>query len=220
MLKSGRVRGVIGFVVIAGIIVVMVILPSVLKPSHSLRWGVEVGDQFTYRVLVDGYLRVEDPENDSNIIYQPAFFAPMNNTVIIATVARLPPLAAWFDDSSFVSEVINQIKVNCTFENGTSIQEEFHNEIAAIMSHCILPVGDWPFLDLLFLDSPTDAFFTGYLSKAHMNCFSISHRTWAIDGLFLWTGNVSLTVGMLMIAEDMADTPSTGYYHLIRLILL
>jgi len=222
VLKSGRARRAIGFAVIAGIIVVLVILPSVLKPSHYLRWGVEVGDQFTYRVLVDGYLRVEDPENDSNIIYQPAFFAPMNNTVIAATISRLPTLAAWFDESSFVSEIVNQVKVNCTFENGTSIQEEVQSEVATIVSHCVLPVGNWPFLDSLFPDSGDNPGYPTvmYLTKACPECFSMSHRTWAIDGQFSWTGNVSLTTGMPTVAEDVAYTPSTGYYHLIRLILL
>jgi len=220
MLKGMKGIGLVIAVMLTVVIGVLVIQPSTWQPSASLRWGVDVGDEFAYRVVVIGHRVVQDPLNQSNVTYGPSFYAPMNNTVVRAAVADLPALAAWYSSSSFANEVISQTKVNCTFENGTPIQEEFRSVIAAIVSNCILPVGDWPFLDSLFSDSPTDAFFTGYLSRAHTNCFSISHRAWFVDGLFLWTGNVSLTVGMPMIAEDMTDTPSTGAYDLIRLVLL
>ena len=197
------------------------VLPIILRPTASLRWDIEVGDEFIYQIVVHGYRIVEDPLNHSNVIYEPSFYAPMNNTEIRARIINLPALGLWYSKSSFASEVINQSKVNCTFDNGTSMQEEFSSVIVAVVSYCMLPVDDWTFLDALFPDSTTSAWYPGvYLSKFYTDCFSISYVLWPGDGLLSWTGNVSLASGMPLVAERTIDSYDTGVHTLISIVLL
>lgn len=213
--------GSVGIIIVLATISGLTVLSFLWPSSASLRWGIEVGNEFTYRIVIQGYRTVEDPTNHSNYIRNSSYYASLNNTIIRATITSMPALGIWYDSSGFVRDIINQPKVNCTFDNGTTMQDDFRNLTDTLLSRCILPIGDWAFLDSLFPDFATYAFYPGvYLSKAGPDFFSISYRIWYVDGSYSWSGNASLALGVPIVAQQITDTPSTGAYSLFRLIMV
>jgi len=195
--------------------------PSGLRDASSLSWGVNEGDEFVYLVDVRGYQTSIDPENSSNVILGPPFLAPMNNTRVRFNVTSLPSLPLVIDGGIFAEEVLNYSKTECRFENGSEIPSIFRDYINRLLYRCLLPVGDWPLLDSLYPNETEDAFYPGvYLSRTHADSFYIGYLLWPGDAIISWGGNVSLTTGIPIVAEEVSEYYSVGTYINDRLILV
>jgi hypothetical protein len=186
-----------------------------------LEWAVNEGEEFTYVVRVYGYRCIINPENISQIFYDPPFYTPMNNTKIIMNISSLPftPLPA--NQDVFAERVIEYMKTACRFENESAIPLDFHDRINQILSHCLLPIGDWEYLDSLYPNEIENPYTPGmYISKKCSEHFEIGHILWTGYGEESWYGNVSLNLGIPISAESFVDSVDTWAQTRIRLILV
>ena len=193
--------------------------PSGLRDASSLTWGVNEGDEFVYLVDVRGHRGSIDPENSSNWILEPPFLAPMNNTRVRFNVTSLPFLPLVIDGNIFADEVLNYSKTECRFENGSEIPSMFRDYINRLLYRCLLPVGDWPLLDALYPNETEYAFYPGvYLSRTYADSFYIGYLLIPFDTTTRWSGNVSLTTGIPIVAVSKYYAADT--YRNVRLILV
>ena len=194
--------------------------PSDLRDASSLTWGVNEGDEFVYLVVIRGHRGSIDPEGGPHIL-EPPFLAPMNNTRVRFNLTSLPSLPFLVDGDIFAEEVLNYSKTECRFENGSEIPSMFRDYINRLLYRCLLPVGDWPLLDSLYPNEMDHAVYPGvYLSRTYADSFYIGYLLWPLDATISWGGNVSLTTGIPIIAEEVSDYPSVGTYLDNRLILV
>jgi hypothetical protein len=194
--------------------------PSGLRNASSLSWGVNEGDGFVYLVVIRGHGGSRNPEGGPHIL-EPPFLAPMNNTRVRFNITSLPSLPLLVDGDIFAEEVLNYSKTECRFENGSEISSMFRDYINRLLYRCLLPVGDWPLLDSLYPNETENAFYPGvYLSRTHADSFYIGYLLWPGDAIISWGGNVSLTTGIPIVAEEVSDYPSVGTYLDNRLILV
>jgi len=195
--------------------------PSGLRDASSLTWGVNEGDELVYLVDVRGYVQSVDPENVSKVVFSPPFMAPMNNTRVRFNLTSLPSLPLLVDGDIFAEEVLNYPKTECRFENGSEIPSMFRDYINRLLYRCLLPVGDWPPLDSLYPNETEMAFHPGvYLSGTYADSFYIRYLLWPGDAIISWGGNISLTTGIPIVAENVSEYYSVGTYHNDRLILV
>ena len=137
--KIGRNRKIaLSIIIILTLLGLLVIFGPLnfVNNASSLQWNVEIGDEFTYSATV-----IEDDT---------IHFSDVNITV---RIVDLPELAYSYDESSFV-EILEFLKTNSTFQNNSDISEDSRgwiNGLNILISRTILPVGDWDFLDLMYL---------------------------------------------------------------------
>jgi hypothetical protein len=194
---------------------------SGLRDASSLSWGVNEGDELVYLVVIRGYVQSVDPENVSKVVFSPPFMASMNNTLVRFNITSLPSLPLFIDGDIFAEEVLNYPETECRFENGSEIPSIFRDYINRLLYRCLLPVGDWLLLDSLYPNETKMAYYPGvYLSRTYTDSFYIGYLLWPFDGINYWGGNVSLTTGIPIIAEEISNYPSTGCYLTERLILV
>ena len=194
--------------------------PSGLRNASSLSWGVNEGDEFVYLVVIRGHRGSIDPEGGPHIL-EPPFLAPMNNTRVRFNLTSLPSLPLLVDGDIFAEEVLNYPKTECRFENGSEIPSMFRDYINRLLYRCLLPVGDWPLLDSLYPNETEMAFYPRvYLSRTYADSFYIGYLLYPIDAIISWGGNVSLTTGIPIVAEDVSEYYSVGVYINNRLILV
>ena len=194
--------------------------PSGLRDASSLRWSVNEGDEFVYLFVIRGYRTSIDPENSSNMILGPPFLAPMNNTRVRFNVTSLPALPLVINGDIFAEEVLNYPKTECRFENGSEIPSIFRDYINRLLCQCPLPVGDWPLLDSLYPNETEMAYhYPGvYLSRTYADSFYIEYLLYPFDTIMRWSGNVSLTTGIPIVAVSKYYAADT--YRNVRLILV
>jgi hypothetical protein len=193
---------------------------SSLRDASSLTWGVSEGDELVYLVVIRGHRGSIDPEGGPHIL-EPPFLAPMNNTLVRFNVTSLPSLPLLVDGDIFAEEIINYSKTECRFENGSEVPSMFRDYINRLLYRCLLPVGDWPLLDSLYPNETENAFYPGvYLSKIYADSFYIGYLLYPLDAKISWGGNVSLTTGFPIVAEEVSNYPSVGTYLDNRLILV
>jgi len=184
---AAAAAGLIGIVAV-GVIIVLLPVPMNL---NDLSWDVEVGNTFQYNARAGGYSYLGSI-NSGHVV-------PLNGTSITVTVVNLPSFEAIYDAASFASEVIYMNKVNCSFTNGTALDQWQNTTLCEMISGCIFPVGDWSTMDTLFPDdtpgfTPNGEFLVTIL---YDDWFVIEYGWWGtFDGGGHWTGNVSLSTGV------------------------
>jgi hypothetical protein len=192
---------------------------SGLRDASSLSWGVNEGDELVYLVVIRGHRGSIDPENSSNWILEPPFLAPMNNTRVRFNVTSLPSLPLLVNGDIFAEEVLNYPKTECRFENGSEIPSMFRDYITRLLYRCLLPVGDWPLLDSLYPNETETPLYPGvYLSRTYADSFYIGYLLYGIDTISRWSGNVSLTTGIPIVAVSKYNAANT--YRNVRLVLV
>jgi hypothetical protein len=215
-------RKKVAFVIILLVIITVVgILTTQEIYVPDLEWAIKEDQEYKYMVKVYGYRCIIDPENISQISYDPPFYTPMNNTKIIMNISSLPSTPLPANKDAFAERVIEYMKTACRFENESAIPLVFHDRINQILSHCLLPIGNWEYLDSLYPNEIENPFFPGvYISKKCSEHFEIGHILWTGYGEENWYGNVSLTLGIPISAESFVDSVDTGARTRIRLILI
>lgn len=115
--------------------------------SADLRWGVKAGMEFSYRIEY----RYQN-QTDYNVHHHVALrLLPLNNTEVVFKVARLPWIPIALSADEFAS-LIEQTKCSVRFANGSAVAEDYSEVLISLFSSCLLPVGDWTYLDELFVD--------------------------------------------------------------------
>ncbi|MGY5875684.1 MAG: hypothetical protein RTU30_08055 [Candidatus Thorarchaeota archaeon] len=168
--------------------------------NHSLVWGVSVGDTLVYQFNAD----MSEGEYDLGIVN--------------LTITDLPDIPDTLTYSSFFSSIFGKIQFDCIFANGSEIGPHVVGEshisegfYRSFISRTILPIGDWEFLDSLFIDSgevafPTTTYYFDniYYGEISGEYFIFGYRGYDMDA----------NTGM-GITVNMTHGISTGYYDYI-----
>ncbi|MFX0054849.1 MAG: hypothetical protein ACFFAX_03295 [Promethearchaeota archaeon] len=165
------------------------------SPSEPLnfRWGVEVGEEFSFQIEVFGW-----DYNGSEAIP----FIEYNNTQIIARIVQLPNVSLVDNETEFL-DVIGILKVECRFSNGTEIAMDCRDgyygntnvSLPEVISRAIFPVGGWEFIDDLYDDIPYTSYPDGKLSKFDGDGFFYEDAWYYYDFGHGWRVHLDLSDG-------------------------
>ncbi|MFW9927740.1 MAG: hypothetical protein ACFFDM_13405 [Candidatus Thorarchaeota archaeon] len=180
----------------------------------NLRWGIEIGDEFVFDVLVFGSM--------SNI-GDKVPLSEYNNTRIIATIVNLPNVTLVKNDTELIV-VINQLKVECRFENGTGISVDDRQgflsqsnwSIPEIVSKAFIPVDGWNFIDSLFIDDDLYRQTEWYFSRFEDESFFMGYNWFSYDYGFGWKAYLNMTIGIPLSLEFWDYMPvGVGQYQVL-----
>jgi len=176
-------------IVVITVGVIYILLPTPLNFS-DLSWEVEVGDTFKFDISAWG--------ESYGGSFTPTQVLPLNDTSITVSVTFLPTFDAVNNADTFSSEIIFRNKINCTFTNGTALDEWINTIFCEIISGCILPTGAWSSIDSLFPDD-TPSWEPGEDAIATIlydTWFFIEYKLYgSIDDTRGWSGDISLSTG-------------------------
>jgi len=188
-----RSHAVVIAVCLIGIVtvgVIIVLQPMVLN-TNDLSWAIDVGNTYEFDISAWG--------ESYGGSFKSSQVLPLNGTSITVTVTYLPAFDNVNDAESFSSEIIFRNKVNCSFTNGTALDEWANTTFCRMISGCLLPIGAWSSLDRLFPDDTPGGWNPGEYAVAtilYNTWFFIEYKWWgSIDDSGGWSGDVSLSTG-------------------------
>lgn len=191
MKRSYAAITAVGLIVLITVGVIVVLQPASLNPT-DLSWAIDVDDTYEFFIRVRGELYVGS--------YTTPQVVPLNGTIISVTVTYLPTFETVRDAESFSSEIILTNKVNCTFTNGTALDEWANTIFCRMISVCLLPIGAWSSLDRIFSDDTPSGWRPSEYAIAtvlHDDWFFIGYKWWGtIDDSGGWDGETSLSNGI------------------------
>ncbi len=152
-------------------------------------WNVDIGESYQYTVEVEG------DENYGSYWFEDDIL-PFNGTTLNVTVSYLPTLGNVFTKSQFTNNIINSVKVNVTFSNGTALTVWGNETLIPAISGCILPCGAWTTIDFLYPDTLAGLGLTSRATILHEDYFEIAYQRLGMDDNRGWRGHVSLTTGV------------------------
>jgi hypothetical protein len=162
-------------------------------PTYEFSWAVSVGDTFVLGVTAER-------SGDSTFYEVPPALLPVIDTQILITIASLPNCTI-SSEAEFLS-LVETLKVDCTYDNGTNLPSETVNALREIISHHILPIGGWGYIDWLFpnsiyeIETPSNFIYESYLtslSETHLAFRYIwSYGTYQN----YWDGVIYLSTGL------------------------
>lgn len=149
MLRTRRVIAVISITAILCITLlgVLVYFQNLMDREDCISefsWGIAVGDEFLYNA--SGIPVFEDVVGNFS-------YLDFSNIHIRVTVVSLPDLSGVSDNETFKNEIVNQNKIECTFENDSTLPEELAVLVSNSISIGILPIGCWEVIDSFFPDA-------------------------------------------------------------------
>ncbi len=154
--------------------------------------------------------------------YQYSYILDLNGTTIEANITSLPSVDEISDADSFLSNIVQTVKVHCNFANGTELASGSNNTISNSVSACLLPIGNWSVLDLLFEDElpgwePGAEYYASKLNNTHFvfECLSCG----SYDDSIKWTSEISLENGVpINITWLYSHGGSTRIYMVLSLV--
>jgi hypothetical protein len=141
----------------------------------------------------------------------------MDGATIRIQITHLPELPAIINESYFIDEIVESIKVNCTFENGTLLNSTYSQWLNQYFTVAFLPIGDWVWIDALFIDTiqsygdylPT---FYGRITESYF-VFGNWYATY--DSGYGWESHIDMTTGIpLSFLYDIDDEICESDYKL------
>jgi hypothetical protein len=213
---------------VVGIVIILVLSTSVIflyqfalpATDVQFRWEVEVGEEFTFDVQVLGHM---DTYNYLNNASESVPFVEFNNTQIVARLVYLPNVTLVNNKTELI-DVINSLKVECRFNNGTEIPVDnrhgfyprSNRSISEIVSRAFLPVEGWDFIDSLFIDDEVSYDSHWYFSRFEDNSFFMGYWSYYFDFGYGWKANLNLTTGLPLTIEHWESDPiCIGRYQVI-----
>lgn len=161
-------------------------------------WFIEVGDELDFSIEIRGY-----------DVYPPTL-VELNNIEIKANITSLPNLSLFFTAGTFISGVVDVIKVSCTFSNGSEIDEAYEDVLNSLISRSILPIGFWEQIDFLYADD-YDHYYVGFgpiwtwVSRVESDLFFFAHQSKEYHGSEGWKTHVNMTTGLPVDIELYED---------------
>lgn len=182
----------------AAIAITIIITVGVATITDSLRqylffdWKVEENDQFVYNVSVVGY-------RESGHFFYPIPQAVLNNSYILIELVTLPNKSIILSGNQFSEQIIEYMKTDVVFENGTEIPLTLYSELDTVCSRCFLPVGPWPILDSFYPDTIPEFVnqtIESYLSRSLREEFSVGHYSYEDQRGYVWLTITSTITGV------------------------
>jgi hypothetical protein len=216
--QSYRITGVIVVLIICGSISGAYILftsfsginPTATNTSY-LSWEIHEGDEFNYDISVRLHDRgcwVDSP---------PVVRDDMDGTTIKIQITNLPELPPVINKSYLVNGIIKNIKINCTFQNGTELNSTYFDWFNQYLSMAFLPAGNWTFFDAPFTDSyyRTGGYPSTFYSKIAEGHFVFGYWTSTIDSGYGWESHIDMALGIpLQFVYDIDDEICESSYLL------
>jgi hypothetical protein len=164
--------------------------------SGNLHWGVDDGDQFTYRIEALGEYYIEYEH----------ICTELNNSIVVFEILSLPSIPPYCNREMFLDSIVDITKASVTFENGSSLNSSQASVLTTLFSNSLLPTGDWVFIDYLYnnraqggLGAPVqDPWFSRFegsvfrFGEVHISCV----------GAPGWDAQISLDDGVPSIIRD------------------
>ena len=163
-------------------------------PKGDFEWGIDIGESFNYEILTWG-----DYGNQYVAGVPSSTFINLNNTIIEAVIVTLPAVNWITNANSFLSSVVQVIKVNCRFVNGTELASQDNEILSEMISVCLLPIGDWSVLDSFYNDeiAPWEPSQEYYASRLLESQFDFEWTSYGdFDSREEWTGHLMLENGV------------------------
>lgn len=178
------------------VIVIVVVAASTegIRNYMQFNWQINEGDQFLYDVSVNGYYR-------AGLSTLPLPLAPLNNTQVLVEIVSLSNISLFVTPTSFLETVIDYVKTDTTYADGTRIHVLQYYEINSLASRCFLPCGTWSRLASFYPDQitrpenatiPVESYFAYQFHQFFIIGF-VSYSTTAESG---WFGYVSPETGV------------------------
>ncbi len=193
--------------VFAFVLILVITLTVIISQQPIIQftgdWFIEVGNELDFRIEVRGY------HIDFGYEYPPTYIE-FNNTEIKANITSLPNLVFIFTAGSFLSSVVDVIKVSCTFSNGSVIDEDYEYVLISLISRTILPIGFWEQIDFLYADD-YDHDYVGFgpiwtwVSRVEGDLFFFAHQSKEYHGSEGWRAHVNMTTGLPVDIELYRD---------------
>jgi hypothetical protein len=178
----------IGAVIVIGANIV--VLQTRDQPFPDLSWGVDARTVYQFQVSTWG--------NALGGGIPVLEILSLSGSIINVTVTCLPILSG-LSVVSFLENVVELEKVNCTYSDGILLPSFSTTQIVAALSGCLLPNGSGALPDSLLPDetpgwTPEAEF---YASSGHTDYFRMMY-VWfgGVDDEGGWTGNSSLVTGV------------------------
>jgi hypothetical protein len=188
-----------------------------VRDSMTFSWAIEEGDVFLYDVSVKGNIT-------TGTTTLPAHFLPLNNTRLSVEIISLPNVSITFYSGDFVEDIVEYVKTNTTFSNGTNIPTQFYFAINSYMSRCILPIGGWGHLDSLFpndIERPV-APHESHLSARFSNYFYFGYSSNDTNQYIEWHGIIDTNNGIPQIVSfyNYWESPPWTYWYNVTMTLV
>lgn len=178
------------------LIVTLVVAVSTegIRQYMEFNWEIDEGDQFVYDVSVTGFFRT----GSSTL---PLVLAPLNNTQVQVEIVSLENISLFISPSAFAETVIEDVKTDTTYSDGTRIHVLMYNQINTLTSRCFLPIGTWSLLGSFYPDqfarpdnltSPVESYFAYQFHEFFIIGF-VSYSNFSESG---WFGYVSPETGV------------------------
>ena len=157
-------------------------------------WQINEGDEFLYDVSVTGYYR-------SGSISIPLALEILNNTQVNVEIVSLRNISFFVDSINFADTIIEHVKTDTTYANGTEIPVTRYREINILASRCFLPVGSWSRMGSFYPDqfSRPDNVTTqvkSYFAYQFNGLFIIGYVSYSETAESGWFGYVSPATGI------------------------
>jgi len=127
--------------------------------------------------------------------------APLNNTQVQVEIVSLENISLFISPSAFAETVIEDVKTDTTYSDGTRIHVLMYNQINTLTSRCFLPIGTWSLLGSFYPDqfarpdnltSPVESYFAYQFHEFFIIGF-VSYSNFSESG---WFGYVSPETGV------------------------
>jgi hypothetical protein len=180
--------------------VVLTIIASVLVAgsTESIRdyfyftWQVRHGDEFIFEVSVEGY-------TETGHVLFPVVQAVLNNTRLRVRIVSLPQNSMISDGLTFAESVIEYMKTDLSFEDGTPLPANLVFEMNSLVSNSFLPTGSWNLVDAFYpnnLVQPINSTAESYISYILGNSFYLGHVLYDMNSGVGWNCICSLDTGI------------------------
>ncbi|MHA2143671.1 MAG: hypothetical protein ACXADC_14345 [Candidatus Thorarchaeota archaeon] len=196
------------------------------KVFVEFEWGVGVGDVFIYKLQVIGgkYSGHDD-------LGGPPDYVEFNETTIQVSVFELPELPTVTNNDAFLKDVVQTIKVNCTFYNSSAISEPVNTMLCKLLSWTLLPIGSWDAIYSMYSENDWDDMFENedvlmcYVEhEGEMFDFTLHiQKDWLHAIGEGWNGRIDLSTGLPLEAvyeEYQFSCDGSGEAFGLHLILL
>ncbi len=193
------------------VLVIGVLVVTQLQSASfvSLKWEIRLGDLISFNITAS-------VERDMTWAFIPAKWAHLNNTRVIANVTSIPSLCILYTSGTFITNVVNPLKVSCLFDNGTPLSEE-DQFINSLISMALFPNGSWNELDFLYADE-YDGEFRMYepdyrwIARTEGDEFYFSYWGISWHSTIGWAARIDVTTGIPMFIEKYDAYHDAGSY--------
>ena len=162
-----------------------------VRDTMTFSWAIDVGEEFVFDIVVMG-------NTSTGTTVLPPPYAIMNNTRISVEVISLPNVSTILYSGPFIETVVDHLKTNASFVNGTEIPVQYYDGINSLVSDCLLPVGGWIHLDAFFPNQLERPIMNreSYLSAHMRSFFFFGYKSNTTNYELEWHGLIDLATGI------------------------